>query len=402
MNVPLRGASPAPLFPSRRHFIRAAALTGGAVAFGFSRRVLAAERAVVHETRVISLEPQYYHGWPTLARRKSGELLVVCSGGREQHVCPFGRVELMVSRDYGATWGWPQVVLDSAGDDRDAGVLETARGSLLITTFTSLAYEPILRAAKAKKRGEPGAWPAERLARWQLAHNRLTPEQRKANLGCWMIRSTDGGLTWSPRSSTIVNSPHGPVQLSDGRLLYAGKELWTAEHRVGVCESSDDGQTWRWLAAIPPRPGDSAAEYHELHAVEAGDGRLIAHIRNENKANYGETLQSESADGGKTWSVPRSISVWGLPSFLLRLKDDRLLMTYGHRRNPLGNQARVSTDHGRTWSDPLIISSDGASGDLGYPSTVQLADGSLLTAWYERMKDSPKAVLRQARWEIQS
>ncbi|HEY2588052.1 MAG TPA: sialidase family protein, partial [Tepidisphaeraceae bacterium] len=210
------------------------------------------------------------------------------------------------------------------------------------------------------------------------------------------------GLSWSQRLPTLVNSPHGPIQLADGRLLYAGKELWTAEHRVGVCESADDGQTWRWLAAIPPRPGDSVAEYHELHAVEAGDGRLIAHIRNENKANDGETLQSESTDAGKTWSVPRSIGVWGLPCFLLRLSDGRLLMTYGHRRQPLGNQARLSDDHGRTWSDPMIISGDGTSGDLGYPSTLQLADGSLLTVWYERMKDSPKAVLRQASWEIQS
>lgn len=397
-------APPASIQPSRRAVLRrAAALAVGTIAIRRTKAAPAAAlRTVVRDMRVISQEPQYYHGWPTLARRKTGELLVVCSGGREQHVCPFGRVELMVSRDDGATWGWPQVVLDSPGDDRDAGVLETARGSLLITTFTSIAYEPLLRAAEAKKPGEPGAWPADQLRRWQLAHNRLTPEQRQANLGQWIIRSTDGGLTWSARYPSLVNSPHGPVQLADGRLLYAGKELWTGLHRVGVCESTDDGQTWTWLAAIPPRPGDSAAEYHELHAVEAGDGRLIVHIRNENKANDGETLQSESADGGKSWSVPRSIGVWGIPSFLLRLRDGRLLMTYGHRRTPLGNQARLSDDQGRTWSDPLIISSDGTSGDLGYPSTVQLADGSLLTVWYERMPDSPKAVLRQAHWELQS
>ncbi|HEY2589085.1 MAG TPA: hypothetical protein VGI81_25300, partial [Tepidisphaeraceae bacterium] len=192
MNLAVNDPSHDPRCPSRRRFVRAAALAAGAITLGFSRRAMAAARAVVRDTRIISLDPQYYHGWPTLARRKAGELLVVCSGGREQHVCPFGRVELMVSRDDGATWGWPQVVLDSAGDDRDAGVLETAHGSLLITTFTSLAYEPILRAAEAKNPGSAGAWPPERLRCWQLAHNRLTPEQRQANLGCWMIRSTDG------------------------------------------------------------------------------------------------------------------------------------------------------------------------------------------------------------------
>jgi Neuraminidase (sialidase) len=192
------------------------------------------------------------------------------------------------------------------------------------------------------------------------------------------------------------------VQLSDGRLLYAGKELWHGEHRVGVCESTDDGETWRWLAEIPTREGDANRNYHELHAVETADGRIVVQIRNHNQANARETLQTESSDGGKTWAVPRSIGVWGLPSHLLRLADDRLLMTYGHRRAPLGNQARVSEDHGRTWSEPILVSSDGVSGDLGYPSTVELDDGSLVTVWYENMSGSPYAVLRQARWSLES
>lgn len=356
----------------------------------------------VLDTKVISHTPQYYHGWPTVARRGNGDLLVVCSGGREGHVCPFGRVELMVSHDRGETWGWPQVLLDSAIDDRDAGVLETARGTILVTTFSSLAYEGGLKTAEAKKPGEQGAWDPERLKAWQLAHNRLNAEQRRSELGQWMLRSCDGGVTWSARYASIVNSPHGPTQLADGRLLYAGKELWTGQRRTGVCESADDGATWRWLAEIPVRPGDAATNYHELHAVETGDGRIVVQIRNHNKANSGETLQTESSDGGKTWAVPHPIGIWGLPSFLLRLRNGNLLTTYGHRRNPFGNQARLSTDHGRTWSEPMIISGDGPGGDLGYPSTVELEDGTLLTIWYELMKGSPRAVLRQARWTMQN
>ena len=388
------------IFPqstSRRRFLQQLGAATAASAFTFRARAVT-PRCTVGETRVISHEPQFYHGWPTLARRNTGELHLVWSGGREGHICPFGRVEMMISRDDGATWQWPQTILDGSSDDRDAGVLETARGTLLVTTFTSLAYERLLLDAEKK----PDAWPAERLQRWQLAHERLTAVQRQVEPGQWMIRSSDGGVTWSTRYPSIVNSPHGPTQLADGRLLYAGKELWTGEKRTGVCESADDGQTWKWLAEIPARAGDQAAEYHELHAIETGDGRLIAHIRNHNKPNAGETLQSESSDSGGTWSEPHPIGVWGLPSFLLRLRDGRLLMTYGHRRAPLGNQARVSADHGRTWSEPLIISADGAKGDLGYPSTVELPDGSLLTVWYEQLKDSPRAVLRQARWTLES
>jgi hypothetical protein len=85
---------------------------------------------------------------------------------------------------------------------------------------------------------------------------------------------------------------------------------------------------------------------------------------------------------------------------LLKLRDGRLVMSYGHRRAPLGNQARVSTDYGRSWSEPIVLSADGASGDLGYPSTVELADGTLLTVWYEALKGNPNSVLRQAKWRL--
>jgi hypothetical protein len=351
-----------------------------------------AQRGRIESIATISRQPEYYHGWPTLARRRSGELLLAYSGGREGHVCPFGRVELMRSHDGGRNWAWPEVLLDSPIDDRDSGIMETPAGSLLVTTFTSLAYEAVLKDASG--------WPAEKLERWRSVDLRTTPEIRRGLLDTWMLRSTDGGITWSAPYRVPVNSPHGPTGLSDGRLLYAGKQLWQPGNKVGVCESSDDGKTWHWLSDIPVRPHDSAGQYHELHAGQAADGRIVVHIRNENPQNHGETLQAESADGGRTWTMPHSIGVWGLPSHLLRMRDGRLMMTYGYRRAPFGNQARISGDHGESWSEPIALSSDGAGVDLGYPSTVELDGGQFLTVWYESLKGSPHAVLRQARWSV--
>lgn len=334
-----------------------------------------------------------YSGWPTIARRGNGELVLAWSGNREAHVCPFGVVNYAVSRDEGESWSWPRTILDSDIDDRDAGIVETQRGTLLVSTFTSLAYEPVL------ERGRREAWPAERLARWEGIQRRVDATARRAQLGCWMLRSVDGGVTWAAPYRVPLNSPHGPVAVSGNRLIYAGKDLW-GDGRIGVCESTDDGVSWRWLARIPTRPGDEAAAYHELHAVETAKGRLLVQIRNHNEANRNETLQSESDDGGKTWSTPHAIGVWGLPSHLLRLRDGRLAMSYGYRRAPFGNQARISGDEGRTWSEPITISEDGASGDLGYPSTVELRDGSLLTVWYELPRGEKNAVLRQKRWRV--
>jgi hypothetical protein len=357
--------------------------------------------ANVISTDVISVHPHLYHGWPTLTRRTDGRLLLVYSGGREAHVCPFGRVDWMTSDDEGRSWTWPRTLLDSAIDDRDAGVLETAKGSILVTTFTSSAWEPLLeRAEQPSADGRQDGWTSTQLERWRAVRRRLSDDQRAADLSTWMIRSVDGGTTWSARYEVPVNSPHGPVQLSNGQLLYAGKQLWRENPRVGVIHSSDDGLTWGPLIAIPPREGDDPQNYHELHAVETPEGRIVVHIRNHNPPHDRETLQTHSDDGGRTWAVPYSIGVWGLPSHLLRLRDGRLLMTYGHRRPPLGNQARFSEDGGRTWSTAMILSSDGAAGDLGYPSTVELEDGTLLTVWYERLEASPHAVLRQARWQL--
>jgi len=387
---------------TRREMLK---LSGGLAAtamLGVAPRHLRADApvATILEARVISPQPHLYCGWPTVARRKNGQLLLAWSGGRVAHVCPFGRVEMMTSDDGGQTWTWPRVLLDSAIDDRDAGVLETSNGTLLVTTFTSLAYEPTLARAEKIAAGESGAWNEAQLKSWQAARDRLSPEQRQAELGTWMIRSTDGGLNWSAKYDCLVSSPHGPIQLSDGRLLYPGKELWRGERRIGVCESTNDGESWRWLAEIPTREGDDRANYHEPHGVETASGKIIVHIRNHNTINARETLQTESLDGGKTWSKPHPIGVWGLPSHLLRLKDGRLLMSYGYRRRPFGNQVRISSDEGNTWSEPILISADGNSGDLGYPSTVQLDDQTLLTIWYEKLKDSPNAVLRQARWKL--
>jgi len=77
------------------------------------------------DTSVISQQPSFYHGWPTVARCANGDLRVVYSGGRDYHICPFGRLEMIVSQDDGTTWTLPRVLEDSIIDDRDAGIMET-------------------------------------------------------------------------------------------------------------------------------------------------------------------------------------------------------------------------------------------------------------------------------------
>ncbi len=349
----------------------------------------------VAKPEVIDASVGHYSGWPTLAKRSNGQLVLVASGTRESHVCPFGSVQLYRSNDQGQSWLLPQTILDTPIDDRDAGILETDKGTLLATTFTSNAYVSILE--KARKEGN---WEAARLRQWEAAHQRVTAEQLQQTLGTWMIRSTDGGITWSKPYDSILNSPHGPIQLASGNQLYAGKHLWREDSYIGTVISRDDGKSWERQARIPTREGDDPAKYHELHAVEAPSGKLIVHIRNHNARHAGETLQSESTDGGASWSTPHSIGVWGFPSHLLRLSDGRLLMSYGYRRGSLGNRARLSEDEGKSWSEPITLSEGAANHDLGYVTTVELQAGQFLSVWYEKMAGSTRAVLRQTRWSL--
>ncbi len=99
-----------------------------------------------------------------------------------------------------------------------------------------------------------------------------------------------------------------------------------------------------------------------------------------------------SDDGGQTWTNrgPATLALQ-MPAQLCALQDGAILLTYGVRnRGMLGVCARVSRDEGRTWDAPRVLfnttvnianaSPEGVDG--GYPSSVQLADGTIVTAYY--------------------
>lgn len=366
-------------------------------------------RHTVREVRKISTHGSY-HGWPTVARLQDGRLFVVVSAGRERHVCPFGQVHLIRSLNDGQTWSAPEILANGPLDDRDAGILQTSRGTVLVNWFTSVSAVRRLSALEAEGRlqefGDDGY-----VARCQKIRALLTEQTIERELGTWMLRSTDGGQTWSPkyRLGGGAGSPHGPTELADGRLLFVGNWKYDdpAEHErfagptgMGAKISDDDGITWEPLGPIPLRPGDEPSTYHEPHAVQIADGRIVAHIRNHSEQDKSHILQSESVDGGATFSVPRNTGLIGLPAHLLVLRDGRLLSTYGYRREPYGNRAALSEDGGRTWSEPMILDEKPVGRDLGYPSTAELEDGSLLSVWYEKLPKDTMASVLAAHWSL--
>ena len=102
---------------------------------------------------------------------------------------------------------------------------------------------------------------------------------------------------------------------------------------------------------------------------------------------------------GRTWSRPEPAFL-GYPTHLLRLADSNLLTVYGYRDNISSVRARVSTDNGKTWSNEIYFADGSPTADLGYPSTVQFADGTLFTLWYQADPKTRIASLNFLHWEL--
>ena len=201
------------------------------------------------------------------------------------------------------------------------------------------------------------------------------------------------------------------AQLKDGRLLYMGKSgdadhknLGSGIGKILAAESTDRGKSWRVIGEVPfPEYIHVLRDCHEPHAVETADGRIVVQIRCHSKSSgFAESsVQSESADGGKTWTMAKPMGLDGYPPHLIRLADGKLLSVYGRRRGNLGEFACLSDDQGRTWDVKNEIKLAGHwNGDLGYPASVQLPDGTILTVYYQAEFKGEKTCLMGTLWRV--
>lgn len=338
-------------------------------------------RAQIVETKIICEQQGRYIGWPTVCRTQKGRLLIAFSGDRDQHVCPWGKSQIITSDDEGKTWSAPVTINNSPLDDRDTGLVETPQGTLLLTWFTSVAFDrnPVYARHSEK----------------------MTPELRRQWLGYWTRRSTDGGVTWLEPVRMAGSAPHGSIVLHDGRLMQVGK-VNTGELGLVVETSIDDGQSWQVIGTVPIPSGEQYKHYHEPHLAQRQDGVLVAMFRYQPEDKEQHIMrQSESSDGGRTWTRTHSTGIWGYPPHLLVLSDGRMLVTYGRRKEPFGERACVSVDGGLTWDTAHEITlCDAVNSDLGYPSSVQLGDGSILTVYYQDPGPDKDTCLWSTHWRL--
>ena len=188
-----------------------------------------------------------------------------------------------------------------------------------------------------------------------------------------------------------------------------GKKFWRFRVWAPNAKSvSVVGDHNNWDRTVDPMerigtiPTDKRDEYCEPNTIELSDGTLLCHFRAE-----GETLftlyQTTSADGGRTWSTPRRLlpDTGGAPAHLLLHSSGVLLSAYGYRSAPYGVRVMCSTDNGATWDIDHVLYDRAADDDCGYPASVELDDGTILTVFYAHTDETGPAVILQQHWDFE-
>lgn len=353
-----------------------------------------------------------YQGWGTVARDENGTLYAVASSFRVSHICPFGKTAMYISKNEGKTWSPPIVINDTYLDDRDAGILYMGNGRMLVSWFTHSAHEYNNNAkwvSFIKKAAEPAAYDATQ----GLINGYSHLPEAETLAGSYVRISEDYGVTWSEKIFLPITSPHGPTLCRDGSLIYLGIEIYETDRKhyrdlvgnenASLYRSRDGGYTWTCESKItaPDWVAENGYNLDEPHVLELPNGNILGAFRIEGAKPFTIGL-CLSKDGGKTWCEVYPTGISGSPPHLMMHSSGALICSFGRRESPCGERAIVSYDYGKTWDDEYIIShpANENDNDLGYPSTVELDDGSLLTVYYQRYENDRKPSILYTKWSL--
>lgn len=315
-----------------------------------------AEPLKVERTPVVTGQGYF----PVACKLQDGRIAVVLRGGAP-HLGIKGRLDMVFSDDQGKTWSKPTVVVDSPLDDRNPAFGQAADGTLVVGFWRTATYD------------DAGNW-----------NDKLDKE-----MSTWVTRSVDGGKTWSDpaRIDTAdlrYGSPYGKiVTMPDGAMLMAvygtpkaepGKSPVAGDWSY-IYRSTDHGQTWSRFAT----PG--AERFNETSLLRLNSGGLLAAMRT--VAPDQDVWLARSKDGGRTWGEAVKVTPPLVhPADLAELPDGRVLLVAGERRGPFGVRAVIGTPDKLDWSHHFKLADTATNTDCGYPSSVVLNDGSVLTVYY--------------------
>ena len=370
-----------------------------------------------HHTLVYA-DPRVYSAHPHAARLGDGGIAVVFNRVPRRGFIlhppqdPYFENVLVFSADDGATWTVPSVVPDYGWSGVEcAGLTVTGSGQVLLNQWR-FRWHPLPLARRLKDREPidfPDAWVGALAESLEIdagqalaaAPEELAPWARGRD-GTYVHISSDAGQSFD-RTVRLSTDPYsggygmrGAVELDDGTLVLPLCDVPDYARVFVVC-SRDGGATWEPPVAVA---ADDERLYEEPAPLLLPGGRILLAIReNRNRTIF----TTHSDDGGASWSEPAPTGIDGYPPHLLQLADGRVLCTYGFRKPPFQIRAVLSRDGGATWdtANPVIIRSGLPNKDLGYPCTVPIGDGHLLTVYYAQDASGTTGIWA-TRWSLGS
>jgi len=227
----------------------------------------------------------------------------------------------------------------------------------------------------------------------------------------WFV-SKNRGDTWTgPYDLVDVGRPgllartdylvEGPRRVT---AFMAAEKTGGGEGQAICIRTRDGGLTWEHVGWIGPEPPEDYGYAIMPATVSLGGDNYLSFIRRGGRFDGQKQWWIEtylSPDFGESWYRLHepTIDNAGNPATLTRLDNGDLALTYGWRSAPYGIRARISKDNGITWSDEIILRADGASWDIGYPRTVQRADGKCVTVYYFHHPDQPERYIAATIWD---
>jgi len=336
--------------------------------------------------RVIYKNPRYYCGpGPAVVVTPAGAIIVAfrrvpswVAYGHYGHWHPATESCLTHSEDGGATWSRPHVFL---GGNQCPSLTRLRDGVLIHSTHRmELVPEEIAAACPDVRSVRRSPWPG-------------------VQAGTAICRSEDNGRTWSdpvlldgvPGLAPLHPNLHMPAAVRGNVLETAGGRLFISAYTGNdpnsayLFQSQDDGRSWTYQSRI-------AEGFNETTLYETEKGDLVGFLRSWGGDYPRHLHRARSTDGGDTWSTPEPICK-GFPACALRLPNGRVLLAYGYRFDDgLGVRARLLSPDCEVIDDKeeLLIRSDGAVTDLGYPHAALLPDGRAFVVYYiNRRTDAP-------------
>lgn len=372
---------------------------------------LARAAAPLHESRILFAPESWHNHASCVVELPNGDLLACWFHGSGERTADDVKVEGARLRRGAKEWSPRFTLADTPGfPDCNPAMFIDPRGRLWLVwiTIQSNRWESSLlkfRRSEDFLGDVPPRWnesgvihlkPPEEFAAAALAHYDRVEALRLATAADEEARrkvreefATYRSLARDRLSQRLGWMPRAHPFVFEGRRIIL--PLYSDGFDFSLMALSDDGgETWR---TSNPVLGEGNIQ---PSIVRRRDGSLYTVMR-DNGPPPKRLLQSESRDGGETWSAATDSAVPnpGSGAEIVGLRDGLWALisndteTGRHRLT-----VKLSDDEGRTWRWQRALEEDPAGpagGRYHYPSLIEAADGTLHATYSHHAHDSPGA-----------